>query len=63
MLLMLGRDQFGEPSADERAALDAVTDVRRLEQLALRVKHTTSWQVLLALPGPRRRAPRRKPSA
>ena len=63
MLLLFGRDKLGEPSADEQAALDALTDVNRLEELAPRVKDARSWQELLGLPGPRRRPARRKPSS
>ncbi len=60
MLLMLGRDQFGEPPAAAKAALDSLTDVRRLEALALQVKHAGSWEQLLDFAEPRRRAPRKK---
>ena len=63
ILLLLGRDQFGEPSADVLAALDALVDVSRLEELTVRLKHAASWQELLDVPRPRRRSGRRKPSA
>jgi predicted transposase YdaD len=63
ILLLLGRDQFGEPSAIVRAALDGLTDVDRLEELTMRLKHAASWQELLDVPVPRRRSPRKKPSA
>jgi predicted transposase YdaD len=49
LLLLLGRDQFGEPSAEVQTALDALTDVSRLEELTLRLKHVSSWQELLGL--------------
>jgi hypothetical protein len=62
MLRLLGRDQFGEPAAEVQTALNALTDVERLEALALQVKHAASWQELLGLPGPRRRSARKKPS-
>jgi predicted transposase YdaD len=62
ILLLLGRDQFGEPSANVRAALDALADVNRIEELTVRLKRAASWQELLGLAGPRRRSPRRKPS-
>lgn len=51
LLLLVGRDQFGEPPADVQAALDALVDVDRFEELALRLKLTTSWQELLDLNG------------
>jgi hypothetical protein len=63
ILLLLGRDQLGEPAPEVRAALDALADVNRLEELTVRLKHATSWQELLGLSGPRRRSPRRKPSS
>jgi hypothetical protein len=62
ILLLLGREQLGEPSADVQATLDAITDVDRLKDLILRLKQAASWQELLGLPRPRRRSPRRKPS-
>jgi hypothetical protein len=61
ILLMLGRRQFGKPSADVQATLDALADVSRLEELTLRVKHATSWEELLGTPGPQRRSSRKKP--
>ena len=63
LLLMLGSDQFGAPSADAQAALEAMTDVPRLEHLVLQVKHAASWQALLAASSPRRRPARRRPSS
>ncbi len=63
ILLLFGRDKFGEPSADVPATLDAITDVDRLNDLLLRLKHAASWQELLGLPRPRRRSPRKKPSS
>jgi hypothetical protein len=62
ILLLLGRDQLGEPTASALAATDALSDVNRLEQLTLRLKHVASWQELLGLSGPRRSS-RRKPSS
>jgi hypothetical protein len=63
ILLLLGRDQFGEPAANVQAALDALADVNRLEELTVRLKHAASWQELLGLAGPRRRSSRRKSSS
>jgi hypothetical protein len=63
ILLLLGRDQFGEPSANELAALDGLTNVTRLEELTVRLKHMASWRELLGVPGSRRRSPGRKPSS
>jgi hypothetical protein len=58
ILLLLGRDKFGEPSANVQTALNALTVVSRLEELTVRVNHAASWQELLGMAGPRRRSPR-----
>ena len=63
MLLLIAQDKFGVPPADVRAALDALADVNRLEELAPQVNHVASWHDLLGLPAPRRRSPRRKSSS
>lgn len=60
ILLLQGRDRFGEPPAGAVAALDAVTDVQKLEELALRLLHASSWQELLGLNGVGRRSRGRK---
>jgi predicted transposase YdaD len=58
MLLLQGREQFGEPPPPEATAtIEAIDDLERLEQLSLRVLRATSWQELLDLPRP---APRRR---
>src|SRR5437660_7362453 len=44
MLLLQGRDRFGEPSAKIVAQLDAVTDLARLEALGLRLLHVKTWE-------------------
>jgi hypothetical protein len=62
ILLLLGRDQLGEPSPDVLAALDTLADVSRLEELTVRLKRAASWQELLDLPVPRRSL-RKKPSS
>jgi predicted transposase YdaD len=49
-LLNQGRKRFGEPDAPVKAALDAITDVERLEQLSIRLLGANSWQELLDLP-------------
>jgi hypothetical protein len=60
ILLLLGRDRFGDPSADVQAAVDALGDVDRIEELSVRVQHAANWRELLGLPTPRRNTPRRK---
>jgi hypothetical protein len=62
ILQLLGRDQWGEPSAGVQATLDAIADIDQLNDLIVRLKHATSWEELLGLPRPRRRSPRKKPS-
>ena len=47
MLLLLGREQFGEPSAKIVALLDAVTDLGRLEALVIRLLHVKTWDEFL----------------
>ncbi len=59
ILLLLGRDQLGEPSANQQAVLDGITDTDRLNELIVRLKHAASWQELLGLTGSRRRSSRR----
>jgi hypothetical protein len=51
MLLLQGRDRFGEPSAKIVALLDAVTDLDRLEALGLRLLHVKTWEELLGMNG------------
>lgn len=49
-LLRLGKKQFGVPDRETKAALQAITDVERLEQLGERVLEVSNWQELLATP-------------
>jgi hypothetical protein len=60
MLLLLGREQFGEPSANIAAQLDAVTDLGRLEALLLRLLHAKTWEELLDVNGTTRHPRRRR---
>ncbi len=62
ILLLLGRDRFGEPSAEELAAIHAVTDVQKLGELSLRLLHASSWQELLGRNGAGRRRRGKKTS-
>ena len=59
LLLMMGQSYLGQPSRAERAALDAIPEVERLEELTVRAPRAASWHDLLGLPAPRRR-PRRR---
>jgi predicted transposase YdaD len=48
VILRLGRKRFGEPDAATIAALEAISSVERLEQLAVRLLEVESWTDLLA---------------
>jgi hypothetical protein len=47
LLLLQGRNRFGETSPEVQSALDALTDVNHLEELSVRLLHVASWQELL----------------
>ena len=59
ILLLQGRNRFGEPSAEALAAVNALTDVQKLEELAVRLLEASSWEELLGPNGAGRRG--RKP--
>jgi hypothetical protein len=61
ILLLLGRRLFSKPPSEAVAALDALTDLQKLEELTLQLQQASSWQELLALNGRSRRG-RKKPS-
>lgn len=61
MLLLQGAEKFGSLDASAEAAVEAVTDIDRLEQLAVHLLRAGSWDELLTLPKPapgRRRKPK-----
>ena len=45
-----GTRRFGKPDTHIEAALDAIADLERLEQLTDRVLEVTAWEELLAQP-------------
>jgi hypothetical protein len=53
-LLLLGKERFGAPGTKVAAAVEALDELERLEQLYVGVLHVSSWQELLRLPDPRR---------
>jgi predicted transposase YdaD len=59
-LLALGEKKLGPANDQTRAAIKAIGDVERLEELGQRVLTAKSWHQLLDLPAPRRRNGRRK---
>jgi predicted transposase YdaD len=50
LLLRLGRKHLGEPGATVEAAVQALTNLERLELLAERLTEVKSWQDLLQTP-------------
>jgi hypothetical protein len=62
MLLILGCTRLGEPAAAELEALNAITEVGRIEKIAERLQDASSWRELLGPISSSRRTPRRKPS-
>jgi hypothetical protein len=60
---ILGRKRFRRPpSAPLAAALDAITDLQRLEQLSVRLLDVETWNDLMELPLPQTRSRRRRPT-
>ena len=49
-LLLVGENRFGAPSARQAAALEAITDLGRLEQMWRRILEADSWEDLLGAP-------------
>lgn len=50
ILLRQGGKRFGPPDARTREAIEAITDIDRLEQLTERLLDVSSWDELLATP-------------
>jgi len=48
LILRLGESRFGPPEEEVRAAIEAIQDVDRLEQLSERLLVRSSWAALLA---------------
>ena len=63
VLVLQGEAKFGPIDLTTLAALEAIDDITRLEDLALRIGSATSWQELLPSPPPRRRRGRRQNDA
>jgi hypothetical protein len=53
MLLLIGEEYLGVAGAAVRAAVEAMADVDRLEQLSRKAPRAASWEELLNLPRPR----------
>jgi hypothetical protein len=50
LLVSLGKNKFGSADSVIEAAVDAIADVDRLERMANRVLHASSWTEILATP-------------
>jgi predicted transposase YdaD len=50
LVFIIGERKFGPPDPATRAAIDAMTDVARLEELAARLAVAESWAEALAAP-------------
>lgn len=50
IVLDLGRDRFGPPSAEVEAAIKAINEVERLKRMSTRAFHVGSWDELLSTP-------------
>jgi predicted transposase YdaD len=55
-LLAQGHERFGAPSRKAAGTLQAINDLTRLEFLSRRILQVQSWEELLDLPRPRRKA-------
>jgi hypothetical protein len=60
MLMLAGKEILGKPDKATAAAINAIADVPRLEELLRRAVHAGSWQEVLGQPTPRRRNGRGK---
>ncbi len=49
-LLYIGQRRLGEPTAEQRSALDAIDDFDRLMRMADAVTHSANWDEVLATP-------------
>ncbi len=50
MILRLGRQKFGAPSDAILTAVQAITDLQRLERISDRILTVSNWDELLATP-------------
>jgi predicted transposase YdaD len=58
-LLLQGEAKFGPPDNATRAAIDGMSDLERLDELAVRLMSAASWQELIPPPTRRRNGHRR----
>jgi hypothetical protein len=62
LLLRQGRKRFGTPDSETAAAVEAINNLDRLEELSERLLDVSSWEELLAPPRSRRRNGRSRKS-
>ena len=60
LLRLQGEQRFGPPDEATAAALEALTDLARVEELGVWLLQAGSWQELLGRPAPRRPNRRRR---
>ncbi len=48
MLLKIGRASLGPPEPGSLAVIESISDVTRIEELAVRLLRVSSWEELLA---------------
>lgn len=54
-VMLVAQERLGEPDMATAAAINAIADVRQLEELMRRAVHVRSWRELIGQPPPRRR--------
>jgi hypothetical protein len=62
LLRVLGARVFGPPNAQAAAAIEAIGELAKLEELRERLQTARNWQELLGQPAPSQRRGRRRPS-
>ncbi len=50
LLLRQGAERYGPHDAATEAAINGISDLKRLERMAVQMLHANSWQELLATP-------------
>jgi len=61
LLRIIGESRFGPPDAQTAAAIEAIDDLARLEDLAARLQAAENWQALLGSRPANARKRRRSP--
>ena len=48
-VLVIGADRFGAPDDATKIKINAISDIKRLRDLGVRISHVATWQELLEL--------------